>query len=279
MVQETSNPLNADSSYNSKRANLAWYNIDPIFQNTSKQTPANISTTEMSSHWVRTIVQNEIFPNLQLQQGQPQQIPTLDLSYYPRERGQYNFNTDNLLENGKLSNPEENWGGIMRRIETNDFEATNIDYIEIWLMDPFVYSKHNSTKHSTGQLYINLGSVSEDIIVDRKRSAENGLPIPDGNYGVDTGEYALTPTGQIINKAFDNNPSARTSQDIGLDGMNDDVERLLLKNYLEAIETKFGRTSKAYQIAEADPSGDNYLFPRDPIYDGQSALVLDRYKK
>lgn len=279
LFPETSNPVNADSSYNSKRANIAWYNIDPIFQSSSRQTPSNITTTEMSSHWVRTIVQREIFPNLQLQQGQPQQIPTLDLSYYPRERGQYNFNTEDLLENGRLSNPEENWGGIMRRIETNDFEATNIDYIEIWLMDPFVYSKYNQTQHSTGQLYINLGSVSEDIIVDRKRSAENGLPIPDGSYGVDSGEYALTPTGQIINKAFDNNPSARTSQDIGLDGMNDDVERILLKNYLTAIETKFGKTSKAYQLAEADPSGDNYVFPRDPTYDGKNALVLERYKR
>ena len=107
---------------------------------------------------------------------------------------------------------------------------------------------------------MNVGSVSEDIIVDRKRSAENGLPIPDGSYGVDSGEYALTPTGQIINKAFDNNPSARTSQDIGLDGMNDDVERILLKNYLTAIELEpndwlIAKDSEALRWQMATPDG------------------------
>ena len=137
---------------------------------------------------------------------------------------------------GTLNNPKENWAGIMRRIETNDFEATNIDYIEVWLMDPFVYSKHQGTKHNTGQLYINLGSVSEDIIPDRKRSAENGLPVPNGNYTVDSGKYALTPRGQIINKAFDNDPAARTAQDIGLDGMSDEIERTRLKFYLDVLQ-------------------------------------------
>ena len=138
-------------------------------------------------------IAKEIFPDLELQQGTPQQLATLDLSFFPRERGQYNYNTENLLANGELSEPKENWGGIMRRIETNDFEATNIDYIEIWLMDPFVYAKHEGSTPNTGQLYINLGSVSEDIIHDNKRSAENALPVPNGNYSVDTGRYALTP--------------------------------------------------------------------------------------
>ena len=280
LFPETISGGNPDSAYNSKRANLAWYNIDPVFQATDRTlTPSNITTEDQSDHWTRTVLQREIFPNLQLQQGQPQQLATLDLSFFPRERGQYNYNVEDLNAQGGLDNPEENWGGIMRRIETNDFEATNIDYIEIWMLDPFTYSKANGTKHSTGELYINLGSVSEDIIPDRKRSAENGLPIPDGNYSVDTGEYALTPNGQIINKAFDNSESARESQDVGLDGMNDDVERERLSSYLKSIESEFGTNSIAYQNALVDPSGDNYLYPRDPIYDGRDAKILERYKR
>ena len=31
----------------------------------------------------------------------------------------------------------ENWGGMMRKLETNDFEAANIEFIEFWMMDPF----------------------------------------------------------------------------------------------------------------------------------------------
>lgn len=146
LFPETSVVSQKDSAFNSKRAALAWYNIDPVFQgDDNRLTPENIraNTLERSSHWVRTIMLKEIFPDIELQQGMPQQIPTLDLAYYPKERGMYNYNTLNLKADGTLDRPEENWAGIMRRIETNDFEATNIDYIEIWLMDPFVYSKYN----------------------------------------------------------------------------------------------------------------------------------------
>jgi cell surface protein SprA len=282
LFPETASPQNADSAYNSKRANLSWYNIDPVFQGDDNNlTPQNIrdNTIERSSHWVRTIVQEEIFPDIELQQGQPSQIPTLDLSFYPDERGQYNYNTTDLKADGSLDKPKENWGGIMRRIETNDFEATNIDYIELWLLDPFVYSKYDGTTHNIGELYINIGNVSEDIIPDKKRSAENGLPVPDGSYTVDSGDYAFTPNGQIVNKAFDNDPSSRTSQDVGLDGMSDDDERIEFKEYLDAIAADHGVSSAAYQIAQSDPSGDNYIYPRDPLYDGQNALVLPRYKR
>lgn len=280
LFPETTNPLNADSAYNSKRANLSWYNIDPIFQNNSGNlTPDNIDPIEMSGHWVRTILQNEIFPDLQLQQGTPQQIPTLDMAFYPDERGQYNYNTDNLNADGTLSNPEENWGGIMRRIETNDFEATNIDYIEVWMLDPFVYSKFDGSTPNVGELYINLGSVSEDIISDRRRSAENGLPFDGSSNTAEQGDFAAVPTGQIINKAFDNAENAREAQDIGLDGMNDDTERTVLSNYLDAIANNHGVNSQAYRLAEADPSGDNYLYHRDPVYDNENARVLQRYKR
>jgi len=281
LFPETKNQLFADSLYNSKRANLAWYNIDPVFQSTSTLTPENLKNNprQRSNHFVRTIFLTEVFPEIELQQGQPQQMPTLDLAFYPKEKGQYNYNTENLNSDGTLNRPEENWGGIMRRIETNDFEATNIDYIEVWMMDPFVYSKHFGTKHSSGQLYINLGNISEDIIPDRKRSAENGLPTDKGNFTTDTSKYAITPSGQIINKAFDNDPLAREVQDVGLDGMNDDAERELFKSYLDRIELIHGSNSPAYKIAVSDPSSDNYVYPRDETYDQQDALVLPRYKR
>jgi cell surface protein SprA len=280
LFPETTNPLLADSAYNSKRAKLAWYNLDPVFQSSNPLTPEYLrdKTLERSDHFVRTIFLREVFPEIELQMGQPQQIPTLDLAFYPKEKGQFNYNVEDLQANGELENPEENWGGIMRRIETNDFEATNIDYIEIWMMDPFVYSKHNNTKHSTGQLYINLGSVSEDVIPDRKRSAENGLPTENNNLRGDTGTYSITPQGQVINKAFDNDPAAREVQDAGLDGMLDDTERELLDAYIQQIADKHGTNSIAYLEAVEDPSSDNYLHPRDEIYSQLEAPILQCYK-
>ena len=29
----------------------------------------------------------------------------------------------------------------MRKLETTDFEAANIEYGEFWLLDPFIYSR------------------------------------------------------------------------------------------------------------------------------------------
>lgn len=273
-----------DSAYNTKRAKLAWYTIDPLFQSQQQRTPEHLTSTDFSDHFTRTVRVKEVFREQELQQGQPQQLPTLDLAYFPDERGQYNFNTTDLQADGSLANPEENWGGIMRKIETNDFEATNIDYIEVWMMDPFVYAKHYGLPINSGELYINIGNISEDVISDRKRSAENGLPTPNNNAIVDTSYLssipgAIVPNGQIINKAFDNDPDTRTNQDVGYDGMNDAQERALRQNYLDAIEAQYGQGSLAYQNAFNDPSNDNYLYYRDESYDGQQAPIIQRYKK
>jgi cell surface protein SprA len=49
----------------------------------------------------------------------------------------------------------------------------NVSYISFWVMDPFIY-KPNS---AGGDLYFNLGSISEDILKDGRKSLENGLPV------------------------------------------------------------------------------------------------------
>ena len=41
----------------------------------------------------------------------------------------------------------------MRRVDLNDFEAANIDYIEIWMLDPMIDSS------VTGEMYLNLGNI------------------------------------------------------------------------------------------------------------------------
>ena len=70
----------------------------------------------------------------------------------------------------------------MRKLETSDFEAANIEYIEFWLMDPFVYSREKGTASQYGgDLYINLGEVSEDVLHDGKKFYESGLPVDGSN--------------------------------------------------------------------------------------------------
>ena len=267
---------------NNRRAKLAWYRIDPIYQNSQKRTPEHLKkdVLQRSSHFTRIISLTEVYPEKQLPQGTPQSIPTLDLAYYPKERGDYNFDVDKLNADGSLQNPKNRWAGISRRIETTDFEAANIDYIEIWIMDPFHQERLNPAgTMNSGQLYLNIGSVSEDVLPDNSFSQEQGLPTQNNPDTAIKTPYAFVPRVPSLLSAFDNNPSARPLQDVGLDGMNDAQEREFHSQYLQDLEAKFGSTSKAYIDAYNDPAGDNYLFHRDPSLDGAEAPILERYKR
>lgn len=266
-------------TWNNYRAKLAWYNLDPTFYRKDKYTPAHIaSDVDMqSNHYMREITVNEVFPNKQIQQGAPNILPTLDMAFFPRERGQYNYNAStDFNANGLFNQPEKSWGGIMRRIESNDFEAANIDYIEIWMLDPFIY---NPTGANKGKLYIDLGNISEDILPDRRKVFENGFN-PQGNLNdVDTSTFGRVPLLPQLNNAFDNDPAARPNQDLGLDGLNDDNERSFYVKYLDSLKTLFGASSPIYQAALNDPSNDDYMHTRKGDYDAVQASVISRYKK
>ncbi len=168
-----------DLSYGYNRARIAFYNIDPIFY-TSSSIP--VSRNELSNNYVRQVLQTEVFPFKQSPTGQPLPIATLDLAYYPMVRGPYNFTTTGLNTDGTLQNPQSRWGGIFRGINSSDFQDLNVQYIEFWVLDPFIY-KPNSLG---GDLYFNLGNISEDILKDGQKSLENGLPVNGDLSNVDT---------------------------------------------------------------------------------------------
>ncbi|WP_255402316.1 cell surface protein SprA [Tenacibaculum sp. SG-28] len=159
--------------YNNRRAKLAWYNIDQLFYGTTNR-PSNINENELSRDQVRQIRYEELF-DIDLDITQQNLVRTLDLAFYPAERGPYNYNTnpdeaDIDASNDKVSllKPEENWGGIMRSLTTNNFEQANVEYIQFWLMDPYEnYSiteeegfpsnlNPNDPTNYTGKLFINL---------------------------------------------------------------------------------------------------------------------------
>jgi cell surface protein SprA len=266
---------------NDRRALLSWYTIDPILQSDQQFTPDHLrdDPTQRSSHFIRQLTFAEVFPEMNIQQATPRTIPTLDLAYFPNVRGPYNFGVNNLNVDGTLANPSNNWAGISRRIEQTDFEAANIDYIEIWVMDPFVFDKANGVDNNDGYLYINIGSVSEDVLPDGKKSTENALPTATLTSQTDTSDFAVYSDNIPINRSFDNDPSARPNQDVGLDGVNDEGERLdeLFGDYVQAVEARYPG-SQAAQNANADPAGDNYVFYRDPNYDANETPVISRYK-
>jgi cell surface protein SprA len=190
-----------DLSYGFNRARLSFYNIDPVFYTNTGST--SVSRAQLSNHYARQVLQNEVFPYKQSVTGQPLSIATLDLAFYPTVRGPYNYSTTGVNPDGTLQNPTSRWGGIYRGISTNDFQAQNVEYIEFWVMDPFIY-KPNS---AGGDLYFNLGSISEDVLKDGRKSLENGLPVNGDLSTVDTTTWGRVPKTQPVVNAFDSNPT------------------------------------------------------------------------
>jgi cell surface protein SprA len=264
-----------DLAYGKNRALLSWYVVDPLFHRSSSP----VSVEQQSSHYVREIREQEIFPNKDSETGTiPATLAVLNLGFYPNLKGPYNYDVNGLNADGTLANPTSRWGGIMRSLQTNDFEEANIEYLEFWLMDPFVEDETNPG----GDLYFNLGNISEDILKDGRKSFENGLPTPTVDNPVDTTVWGLVPLIQSLTNSFDNEPESRIAQDVGLDGLNDELERQFfssngMHNYLDSIANKYGTESTAYQNAINDPSSDNYHYFRGDDYDEQDLDILERY--
>lgn len=278
--------LNNDLAYGFNRAKLAWYVIDPLFLRNSSATPGHIKSDkdQQSNHFVREIFEEEIWPNKETASGVPTNISVLNMAYYPKEKGPYNFDVDGqagisqgMNPDGTLKAPESRWGGIMRKIETNDFEAANIAYVEFWMMDPFVYD----ADHKGGDLYFNLGNISEDILRDSRKSFENGLPTDEVVTLVDSTKWGRVPLVQSLVNAFDNNTNSRKYQDVGLDGLSTADELTFYQEYIQAISisANLGAGSEAYVLAQNDPSSDDYHYFRGADYDSDELSILDRYKK
>ena len=262
-------------AYGFNRAKLAFYNIDPIFYNTSSnELPSSLrnNRNELSNHYVREIIEQEVFPFKEISTGQSLRLPTLDLAFYPSLRGPYNYTTNNFSSNGNLNNPRSRWGGITRRMDINDFEKENIEYIELWVMDPFMYK----TSSQGGDLYFNLGNISEDILKDGRKSLENGLPANGDPTKYDETNWGRVTKLQPVVQAFDNDPVARKAQDVGLDGLSNADEKIKFKALITQIKSQLN--PDAAQAIDNDPSSDDYSYFRGANLDNSNAGILKRYQ-
>ena len=269
--------LTNDTRTGMNRALINWYTIDPLFtRRNSSLTPAHIKSDldQLSNHYVREVYERELYPNKESTYGESSTLSVLNLAYYPDERGPYNLDT-NLTPEGKLTNPEQRWGGIMRQLTTTDFESSNIEYIEFWMLDPFIYNP----EARGGDFYINLGEVSEDVLKDGKKFYENGMPVTAAAGSYTETQWGRVPTATSLVYAFDNGAANRPKQDVGLNGLSSDEERQFVTymNYLADVRGKV--SDEAYRQLEADPAGDTYHYYRGDDYDEQQLSILDRYKR
>lgn len=278
--------LTNDLRYGSRRALLSWFYIDPLFnrKGTSSYTPSYIRNDAdyLSNHYSREISMQELFPYRDYSQTQLSYLQTLNLAYYPKERGPYNLSTSNLNPDGTLAQAEQNWAGIMRKVDQSDFEAANIEYIEFWLMDPFIY---HQGENLSGEMYLNLGEISEEVLRDEMKFFENGMPVNDDPAATKETIWGKVPIRQGTGYAFDNAPGARAKQDVGFNGLTNEEEKQwpAYVNYLTELRNRVSADVQSSWQEDPksplnDPAGDDFVHYRDARYDSRKAQILDRYK-
>ena len=278
--------LENDLTSNYNRAGLSWYTIDPSLINGSSLQDGQVDPEVRQDHRMRQILLRELYEKGDYSNsataGMPTNLPTLDLTYRPTERGPYNYEpfdgsdySSGLEEDGTLRDPESRWAGVQRALMTTDFEAANIEYIQFWVMDPFNEDSENETG---GKLYVNLGNVSEDVLNDSQLEFENGLPSANNELETDTSTWGVYPdptTFNVVN-AFDNSTNDYSVQDVGLDGLNSDAERTFFASWLDGLETDLA--PDAFAQYQSDPSADDFRYFRDPIAQENEEDILERYQ-
>ncbi len=261
--------LTNDLTYGANRAKLSWYQID-------QSVNSGNTGLDKSHPYSRLVLQTELF-NRQVQTG-INQLFTFDLSYYPSLRGPYNFDrlggiasytngtkidTNNQI---KLLEPKSRWGGIMRYFQNNDFQANNYQFIEFWVLNPFL-DADGKPKPGTeeGELTFQLGNVSEDILRDNLQFYENGMPAKNVQTSLRKTKWGNVPVKVPLVNGFVLDEIAQ--QDVGFDGMDDNQERERYQEYL----TEYNLPS-----LDIDPAGDNFLFYNDKSLSGLDMVTRMR---
>ncbi len=268
---------------NYKRAKISWYSVDAsvFYRTIGFERPSNITDEDMQNHYVQGVLPRDIYRQRDNQLIQNNEN-LFDIAYYPAERGPYNFNP-NLTPDGLLPNPSESWGGITRAIKTDvDFQKTNMQYIEFWMLDPFITGENgvvldglfNTNNTTGGELVFNLGNVSEDLIPDGKHSFESGYPADGDQSKTSESDWGRTPIEPFLINRFENTTSSRPNQDIGLDGLTNELEQEKFSSYLSEINVG----GPALQTIQEDPAGDDFKYFLGSDLDAQDAKVLERYK-
>jgi cell surface protein SprA len=275
-AENSYNPNGPDSlALGANRAKLSWFIVDPS---------ARVESVDTDPYTKRFQFQ-ELFPNRQLSPLDQSNLRPFDITIYPKVRGPYNYEVPNgypgisagLTNSGGLVDPASRWAGFMRGINNNDFEAANVEFIEFWMLNPYMDKPAGVSQE--GKMHIDLGNLSEDILRDSRQYFENGLPTTGGGQGSQTNGLITVPTawGRVpvlppIVPAFDNLPQNRRQQDVGLDGLDNQGENAHFSEWLSVI-----RNSPIGSGFDADPSADNFVHYRDVNFAANEG-VLGRYR-
>ncbi len=259
-----------DLAYGFNRAHMALYTIDPIFYQSSSLNP-NVNSKFLLDHRTRRVTEQEVFPFKEIRTGTDAFLPTLDLAFYPMQRGPYNFTTSFIDSEDRLLQPQKRWAGMFKKLDQPDFATHNIEYLEMWLMDP----RLTASNAEGGDLYINLGNLSEDILKDGRKSLENAIPANGDKSMLEKTAWGYVSNVQPINNVFENTDVSRKNQDVGLDGLSNAEEATFFSSFLAQMRGII--SAQAYEKLAQDPANDDYNYYRSNNFNSTHS-ILERYQ-
>ena len=250
--------IKADSLRTNWRGNFAWYRINA---NMLREIP----TIAFNADAIRIFRIDEVFPNRDTRAEIDPTLETYDIYFNPNERGPYNYTRD---LRGFLDNPKYAWGGMTQRLPEGftDFSLKNIDFVE-FVFQPFPENAQGDA--GTGAvLYVDLGSISEDILPDEKLNNEDGLSTATITEGGIL-NWGRSPTG-AQNSVVDIDDASRRTEDLGLDGLSSGsseyppfaTEEIHFADFLSSLDRGSSDPRYRAEVAKAlaDPSGDDYHY-------------------
>lgn len=178
-------------------------------------------------------------------------ISVFSVSFDPKIRGQFNYSLD--LENKIYNSNGETWGGIQKAMPSyiTNLVDENIEFIEFWFQISDNINTYSYTRHS-GEMYIDLGAISEDILPNGFLNTERAL-----SAGT---EADIRDTPGTVHPKYPNIKSFTSStEDLGMDGLSNANEKIELKTFLDAV-TASGIPDDEKTKIQNDPSGDNFSY-------------------
>jgi len=265
--------LTDDLQLNSNRALLNWFVADR----------GGSEAFDDSHPYTRRVLQDELFQRT-VAQSQLRDLFTFDLNYYPGERGPYNFDVPGGRENSagivyneasreiELLEPESRWAGITRYMINNDFQATNYEFIDFWMLNPYMERPDDAPPHlmdEEGRIVFQLGSISEDIMKDNLQFYENSVPVDGQETPIRETNLGIVPLDIPVNNGFTR--ENLELQDLGFDGLDDIQEGDKFQDWINELSSQFAGWNTT------DPANDNFQFYGDAELTGLD--LLTKYKR
>lgn len=275
----------ADSLRTNWRAVLGWYSLH---QNTLEDLIGENTRCDSVDPAICPVHINDVLPNKDVSKESHPYIQPLDVYFTPHQRGPYNYTRD---LKGFLAEPRNTWGGMVQRLPEGytDFSTKNIEFIEFIVK---VYPKSGGRVHRDARLFVDLGSISEDVIPNGLLNTEDGLTLASASAR-DLDSWSRTASG-TQNITID--VEGQRTEDLGLDGLAsyspsdyDDLvtEQAHFSNFLDALDDGVSDARYRTEAAKArlDPSGDDFFYFgadeyfENPVYYPSGASVQERFSR